>query len=196
MLECIAVNALVCFLMTLASRANYPGGSALTLFNELFDAYPQGSQPFLIDTYALLICKFTLVHVHVDNLAAQTGASLFLQTHAPPYPSYFPVANDGLHNWIYNKTENLSPADLTAARHFTHLITSSPLDSFSIPQEWTKVDCVRAYDGFRVVPIGSSSLSTDKEHETGVRMGRMWEMIPVIDFVFTDKLCILERSVS
>jgi alpha-1,6-mannosyltransferase len=63
------------------------------------------------------------VHVHISNLAAQTGASLFQQTHAPPFVPHFGVypPTPGA-DWVYNKTEDVSPAVITANRAITHVI--------------------------------------------------------------------------
>ena len=47
------------------------------------------------------------IHVHISNFAAQTGVSRFIQLNS---------------NWIYNKTENLSPEELT---FFDHLMVES-----------------------------------------------------------------------
>ena len=47
------------------------------------------------------------IHVHISNFAAQTGVSRFIQLN---------------NNWIYNKTENLSPEELT---FFDHLMVES-----------------------------------------------------------------------
>ncbi|THH04867.1 hypothetical protein EW145_g5206 [Phellinidium pouzarii] len=121
---CIAANLLVTFVMTQVSMTNYPGGEALSYFNELFEGTPS-------------------VHVHIDNLAAQTGASLFLQVHAPPYPSFLPVPSRS--DWVYNKTEHVKAADVTAARHFTHAITEHA-DEFP-RSKWSNVGCVKGFDG-------------------------------------------------
>ena len=62
------------------------------------------------------------MNVHISNLAAQTGASLFLQTHAPPY-SFLTLPKGQAKNWTYDKTEGLAPAQLSAPeRGYTHLI--------------------------------------------------------------------------
>ena len=60
------------------------------------------------------------VHVHISNLAAQTGASLFLQRNAPPF--YPGLAEPPRTNWTYDKIENLSLVDLTRSHNVTHLI--------------------------------------------------------------------------
>ncbi|KAG2071808.1 hypothetical protein BDR04DRAFT_1097815 [Suillus decipiens] len=104
-LAATGILALNCTIMR-ALIANYPGGSALAPFN---------------DQYA----DQQAVQVHISNLAAQTGASLFLQSHSPPYiPSMTaPATND----WVY-KTESLSPHDLTTSTPFTHLIAESSIE--------------------------------------------------------------------
>jgi alpha-1,6-mannosyltransferase len=66
------------------------------------------------------------VHVHIGNLAAQSGASLFLHTHSPPYRPHLgivPPSISAADPWIYNKTEeNLTSADIAYDSLFTHAI--------------------------------------------------------------------------
>lgn len=89
------------------------------------------------------------MHVHISNLAAQTGASLFLHTHAPPYHPAL------LHNttttvWIYDKREHLSFADLTRSTEITHLIAEADGLSLSSIKGWTAVAIVDGFDGWRL----------------------------------------------
>ncbi|KAF8268144.1 hypothetical protein EI94DRAFT_1728540 [Lactarius quietus] len=107
----LALNTAATVLLTRASMANYPGGTALALLNERYADSPH-------------------VHVRISNLAVQSGASLFLHTHAPPYrerPGIFrPTTPSAVyHPWIYNKTENLMPADIAYSSTFTHVIAES-----------------------------------------------------------------------
>ena len=74
--------------------------------------------------------------MHISNLAAQTGASLFLQTNAlPSYSSLFlsnlTFSADHRTDWVYDKTENLSPAAL-AEGTYTHAIAEIP----SLGRDW------------------------------------------------------------
>jgi len=161
---CLAANILLTAIMTSVSRDNYPGGIALTRFN---------------DRYANL----DKVHVYIDNLAAQTGASLFLQENSPPFPmiSKHDVPSKG--SWIYNKTEHLTASDITAARHFTHAITENP-DAFS-SSHWKRVEPISSFTQFRW-----------KQAAPGEQVepsGNLWEMVPMIEIVYEDKLWILER---
>ncbi|KAF9018196.1 hypothetical protein BDZ89DRAFT_356545 [Hymenopellis radicata] len=109
----VLLQAAMTYTHTVASIANYPGGEALKIFN---DKYTGSTVP---------------PHVHISNLAAQTGASLFLQEHE---------------KWIYNKTENISMADLFASQTFTHLI-AEPVSK--VPKSWMVADTVEAFDGWR-----------------------------------------------
>ena len=92
------------------------------------------------------------MHVHISNLAAQSGASLFLHTHAPPYRERLgvlpPAASAAYHPWIYNKTENLTQADFSNSSAFTHVIAES-MDVLS-DGRWEIVDAVDGFSGWKV----------------------------------------------
>jgi len=130
----LALNTVATVLLTRASMVNYPGGTALALLNE---RYADSSH----------------VHVHISNLAAQSGASLFLHTHAPPYRERLgvlpPTTSSAVyHPWIYNKTENLTPADIAYSSTFTHVIAES---RDALPAgRWEIVDVVYGFEGWRV----------------------------------------------
>jgi alpha-1,6-mannosyltransferase len=129
----LTLNMAVTVLLTRASMANYPGGAALALLNERY------ADP-------------SYVHVHISNLAAQSGASLFLHTHAPPYRERFgilPHTADAIYSpWIYNKTENLTPADIAYSSEFTHVIAES---GDALPAgRWEIVDVVYGFAGWKV----------------------------------------------
>ncbi|XP_030766823.1 probable Dol-P-Man:Man(7)GlcNAc(2)-PP-Dol alpha-1,6-mannosyltransferase [Sitophilus oryzae] len=83
----LAANIFFTLFLLSISGTNYPGGSAISHLNRLARHEP-------------------MVHVHISNLAAQTGVSRFTQINS---------------SWIYDKTENLKTTDLEILK-FTHLI--------------------------------------------------------------------------
>ncbi|KAI0787329.1 hypothetical protein C8Q74DRAFT_1455380 [Fomes fomentarius] len=120
---CVAANCAVTFLLARSSFANYPGGAALRALNQIYASEEN-------------------VHVHICNLAAQTGASRFLHNNAPPF---LPSLNSIHHtSWVYDKTENLTLDDLTRSEEITHLIVeaSSVSPSALAAKGWTAVAVV------------------------------------------------------
>lgn len=125
------------------------------------------------------------VHVHISNLAAQTGASLFLQTHSAPYHTSLPAPSSGL-NWTYNKTENLTAY---SPSRFTHLIAEV---TEPVPWGWKKVDCIEGFDGWSLNP---SILSGPKGEVDAGDWGTLLRMSrQILTRKMSDKLCIFERS--
>lgn len=113
-------NILITTLLTIISRANYPGGAAITLLN---------TQHY----------RHSGARVHIDNLAAQTGASLFTQEHASPF--FFARPNSSsTREWTYSKDPAPKSFDT-----FTHLVTEHP-EAYST-KKWGVVDSVEALRG-------------------------------------------------
>ncbi|KAH7342008.1 Alg9-like mannosyltransferase family-domain-containing protein [Rhizoctonia solani] len=113
----VGCNIAITVLLTAISRANYPGGEALALVNSL----PPSSGP--------------RTSVWIDNLAAQTGASLFTQAHSPPYFNISSVPNP----WTYSKDPNPASYD-----EFTYLVVEDP-NAHPI-KKWDVIGSVEAFD--------------------------------------------------
>ncbi|KAF8754394.1 Alg9-like mannosyltransferase family [Rhizoctonia solani] len=105
----VGCNITATLLLTAISRTNYPGGHALALINSL----PPSSSN-------------SRTSVWIDNLAAQTGASLFTQAHSPPY---------------FNNNNDPNPVSYD---DFTYLVVEDP--SAHPIEKW---DFVGASKGFR-----------------------------------------------
>ena len=123
------------------------------------------------------------MHVHLSNLAAQTGASLFLQSHSPPFIPSIPAPATG--DWVYNKTEGLSPHDLTTSTSLTYLIAESSAE-FVGTGRWKLVGSVQGFSGWKLnLPRGGIA----KVLEIPLRR---W--LSVLEMETSDKLYILERA--
>ncbi|KAJ7592689.1 glycosyltransferase family 22 protein [Mycena floridula] len=124
----ISANFALTALLTMTSVSNYPGGEALAIFNQM---YNQTSPP---------------PHVHLCNLAAQSGASLFLQIHSPPYPSPSLLKTSFVEAaWIYNKTEMLTMQSLSDSKALTHLIIEIE-PSAKVEARWRTTRSIEAFD--------------------------------------------------
>ncbi|KAG1743496.1 glycosyltransferase family 22 protein [Suillus lakei] len=160
----LTLNCAITFVSMRASMANYPGGSALATFNDQY-----------ADQHA--------VHVHISNLAAQTGASLFLQSHSPPYISSMPAPATG--DWVYNKTESLSPHDLTTSTPLTHLIAESSVE-FIRTGRWKLVDRVQGFSRWKWnLPQGGIAKVLEVP---------LHQWLSVLEMETHDQLYILERA--
>ncbi|CAG9789147.1 unnamed protein product [Diatraea saccharalis] len=78
-------NIVMSLSLVMVAMTNYPGGVAISKFHKLLKGEP-------------------FVHVHISNLAAQTGVTRFTQI------------ND---NWIYSKNESL---EINQLQEYTHLL--------------------------------------------------------------------------
>jgi alpha-1,6-mannosyltransferase len=168
-------------LLTKASMMNYPGGEALAFFNARYADQDYGNvhRPPDLRTFFFSLLH-TQVHVHISNRAAQSGASLFLHTHAPPYigPNHSPTKSSPV-NWVYNKTESVSPQALMRNHNITHLIAEEPC-----PKPlggWRKGQSIPAFRGWKV--------------DMDVIRARSWgQMEKALKMTTGDELCILERE--
>ncbi|KAK2459898.1 hypothetical protein APHAL10511_008098 [Amanita phalloides] len=127
----ITVNVLLTIMFTVSSLWNYPGGEAMTVLHQ---KYPPLHEP--------------IPHVYISNLAAQTGASLFLHLNSPPYPSSYLMSkrpSPGLRAWTYNKTEHLSDQAIASSHQFTHLIVENQ-PSHALGEVFKPVASILAYD--------------------------------------------------
>ncbi|KAI0819273.1 Alg9-like mannosyltransferase family-domain-containing protein [Trametes gibbosa] len=167
----IVTNGIVTFLLARSACANYPGGAALYAFNQL-----------LSDEHN--------VHVHISNLAAQTGASLFLQSHAPPFLSGLPPpsAYGRPVDWVYDKTEHLTINEMTVAPHITHLIAEIPELTPAAMSHWTPVAVVDGFDGWAL-----DTHSVKKAFEASLREG-LSAITSLLEMRRSEKLAILKRS--
>jgi len=115
-----------------ASAANYPGAEALLRVNHFYEPYHYRENGG---------------HIYLSNLAAQTGASLFLQEYSQPYLHNDPERS-GRAQLIYNKTENLSMSYLLSPDNtFTDLILEErPNLTTEIFRYWDYGGTIQTFD--------------------------------------------------
>ncbi|KAG6835580.1 hypothetical protein H0H93_016814 [Arthromyces matolae] len=168
----LCINLLFTYLLSLTSQNNYPGGDALVLLHKLYpvDQYPSA-------------------HVHMCNLAAQTGASLFLQANAPPFPPFSP-SNATTFSWTYDKTEHLSMEDLTAQQSITHLIVETRPDE-KTKRDWEVVGSVWAFERWA---LDLGLVKESNEVEVKGAEGAKGLLDRVLKMVKQEKLWILHRK--
>lgn len=92
------------------------------------------------------------VHVHISNLAAQTGASLFTQRHSEPQWHHDESTIGS--QWVYDKTEGLTVDKLMdATSPYTHLILEEmPSEKMLKKRGWRVVSAINALERVRVQP--------------------------------------------
>jgi alpha-1,6-mannosyltransferase len=130
-----------------AGTENYPGGSALRQLDDL-PISPLRSHPLSLSSkWKLTYAKPAPVHVHICNLAAQTGASLFSQSNSPPFLSTL-LPSVLADPWTYSKTENLTALNLNHGP-YTHLIVEAPLNP-SLKRSWKEIDAVDGFAGWHI----------------------------------------------
>lgn len=172
----IALNIAFTVFSTAVSIANYPGGEAMRQFHALYNPLTHTSP----------------VHVHISNLAAQSGASLFSQLYSQPT---WPINSNV--NWIYNKTESLTLNDLTATNSpFTHLILEErPTAKLLDKRGWKVVSAVEAFEGIKLslspasIKTAGRQLVQDPSSKSVLSAVRS-----IIDIRKGEKLWIVERS--
>jgi len=168
----IAANLFATLLLTKASIGNYPGGDALTAFHEIYSINSPAPP-----------------HVHISNLAAQTGASLFLQLNAPPQYQI----HERTTSWIYNKTEKLSTASLSSSTSpFTHLISEiSPDEDFTLEKSWRTVKVIQGFDRWT---LDKDLLKPARYLSGNLNLDLLKRFVGILKMAKSEKLWILERK--
>jgi alpha-1,6-mannosyltransferase len=129
------------------------------------------------------------VSVHIANLAAQTGATLFMQERAPPYAPFLPAATGG--NWTYDKTEHLAPSVL-ARGAYTHLVVEAPPDAAFV-RGWREVGRIHGFDGWTP---DSSWVAWTKQLDVRAMSRALADGRWPLRMAASDKLVLLARSDS
>ena len=136
----------------------------------------------------LIFCSIPLAppHIHISNLAAQSGASLFLQLHSSPHYHHHQHLFTTHDEWNYNKTENLTVSalcSLSSSPVITHLISEIPPSKDPLlDTHWYTVQVIKGFDRW--------SIDWDLLKAKGKAAG----LSKVLRLVTSDKLWILARK--
>lgn len=121
-------------------------------------------------------------HIHISNLAAQSGASLFLQLHSSPHYYYQPLSTTR-DEWNYNKTENLTTSALSSSPAITHLISEIPPSKDPLlDAHWSTVKVIKGFDRWSI------------DWDILKAKGKAADLLKVLKLVTGDKLWILARK--
>ncbi|KAF9976937.1 dolichyl-P-Man:Man(7)GlcNAc(2)-PP-dolichol alpha-1,6-mannosyltransferase [Actinomortierella ambigua] len=112
--------------MSLVSSTNYPGGHALARLHALVAPSVQEQQPQGGVGETAATTTTTVVHVHIDGLAAETGCSRFGELYAQKRGEDEDKTGSSAVRWIYSKREGLKDPQEYVDAGFTHLLTSEP----------------------------------------------------------------------
>jgi alpha-1,6-mannosyltransferase len=95
------------------------------------------------------------------------------------------MAASATNDWVYNKTENLSPRDLTMSTPLTHLITESSVE-FVRTGRWKLVDRVQGFSRWKWnLPRGGIAKVLEVP---------LHQWLSVLEMETNDQLYILERA--
>ena len=111
----VAGNVLFSSFMLKISADNYPGGVAMKALHE---KVPTSEN----------------VHVHLDNLACQTGISRFLHL------------NEGQNGWKYDKTEGLKTTESLKFSHLIYEVPENGIDS-EIAHNFQEIGAIEQFSG-------------------------------------------------
>ena len=131
--------------------------------------------------------SLALPHIHISNLAAQSGASLFLQLHSSPHYSNQPLSTTH-DEWSYNKTENLTISTLCSLSSssfpiITHLISEiPPSEDPLLDTHWYTVEVIKGFDRWSI------------DWDLLKAKGKTADLLKVLRLVASDKLWILARK--
>lgn len=120
----------------------------------------------------------------MSNLAAQTGATLFLHERSPPYLLSIGTTPDAS-TWTYNKTENLTLSKV-ADSDFTHLIAESSEIEGS---RWSAVDTIRSFRRWVLNEEVVKHLRAGKPWEVPIKE---WSRVLIMETA--EELWIMERT--
>ena len=187
-LALIIGNVFATILLTRASLENYPGGQALAIFHQSISNNNTRKQSIFLSYISMWYPHLRLLappHIHISNLAAQSGASLFLQLHSSPH--YYHQSLSTTHDeWNYNKTENLPISALCSLSSpvFTHLISEIPPSKDPLlDTHWYTVEVIKGFDRWSV----DWDLLKAKSKNAA-------DLSKVLRLVASDKLWILARK--